>query len=190
MPKIFSQEDRNVLYEKMISVGLELLERKRYKYISVEEVALEVGVEKGTFYNFFPSKEVFFYQIMQRIKEKNREPLRSLPPHASVSEISECLFLRYTQMKTIYEYFTSDEIKQIVRKLPEGDVEKDSEQFAKELFGRIQGCKGDPKVVVSMFHILAIASADKNVKAEAEYQTAMKQYCKALAEYIVNGGQQ
>lgn len=190
MPKIFSDEDRSILYDKMLAVGLELLEHKRYKYISVEEIAQESGVAKGTFYNFFSSKEAYFYQIMQLIKEKNREPLRELPPHANVTEIADCLFVRYTYMKTIYEYFSTDEIKQIVRKLPDGDTANDSEQFAAELFNRIQGCKGDSKVVVTMFHILALASADNSIRSESVYNLAMKQYCNALAEYIVNGEQQ
>ncbi|MBR1797768.1 MAG: TetR/AcrR family transcriptional regulator [Clostridiales bacterium] len=187
MPKIFTQEDRDVLREKMLDTGLKLLESKRYKYISVEEVALEVGVAKGTFYNFFDSKEAFFYEIMQRIKEKNREPLKKLSPRASIDEITECLYYRYTHVKTVYEYFTTEEIKQIVRKLPDGDVGNDSESFAQELFGKLEKYNGKPEVIVSMFHILALASSDNSIKGERGYKASMKQYCKALAEYIVNG---
>lgn len=187
MPKVFTQEDRDVLREKMIDTGLKLLESKRYKYISVEEIALDVGVAKGTFYNFFESKEAFFYEVMQKIKENNRQPLKKLTPHASVDKISECLYYRYTHVKTIYEYLTSEEIKQIVRRLPDGDSGNDSEQFAEELLGKIERCKGKSEVIVSMFHVLALASADKNITDEKGYKKAMKQYCKALAEYIVNG---
>ena len=187
MPKIFSEEDRDILYEKMLDVGLQLLEKKQYKHISIEEVAREVGVAKGTFYSFFKSKELFFYEVMQRIKERNREPLRALPENASVKEISECLFYRYMHVKTVYDYFLPEEIKQIVRRLPDGDNQNDSEQFAREKCGHIKGCKGKPEVIVSMFNILGIASANRQIMEPAGYEGALKQYCRALAEYIVNG---
>ena len=79
MPRIFSEEDREIIKGKMLDAGTSLLEHKRYKNISVEEIAMEVGVAKGTFYNFYPSKEQFFYELMQQIKEKKRECLRALP---------------------------------------------------------------------------------------------------------------
>lgn len=38
MPKIFSEEDRKVIHNKLLYSGLQLLETKSYKSISLDEV--------------------------------------------------------------------------------------------------------------------------------------------------------
>lgn len=187
MPKIFSENDKQVLRKKLIEAGIKKLEHSRYKSISVEEVALEVGIAKGTFYNFFPSKELFFYEIMQYIKEENRKPLRELTENATIADIAECLFQRYMNVKTVYHYFTADEIKQIMRRLPEGDNENDSEEFAKLLCEQVGECKGKPETIVSMCHILGIAAANRSLIESSGYETAIRIYCETLAKYMVKG---
>lgn len=187
MPKIFSEEDRELLSEKMLDAGIKKLESKRYKNIAVEEIAMEVGVAKGTFYSFFPSKEAFFYGVMQHIKEKARAPLRALPEKASVSEIAECLFKRYMNVKTVYAYFTPEEMRQIVRRLPEGDSGNDSADFAGELMNRIGSCRGKPEVIVSMCNILGLAGANCSQMNLTGYEESIRIFCNTLAAYIVKG---
>ncbi|MCM1253675.1 MAG: TetR/AcrR family transcriptional regulator [Clostridium sp.] len=187
MPKIFSEKDRDILTKKILDAGIKKLESKRYKNISVEEIAMAVGVAKGTFYSFFPSKEVFFYKVMQYIKEQARVPLRALPERASVSEIADCLFKRYMNTKTVYDYFTPEEMRQILRRLPDGDSENDSADFAVELMSKIGGCKGEPEAVVSMCNVLGLAKANRDEMNAAGYEEAVRVFCNALAAYIVNG---
>ena len=187
MPRIFSEEDREIIKCRMLDAGIRLLEHKRYKNISVEEVALEVGVAKGTFYNFFLSKEQFFYELMQLIKERNRECLCALPDKAGVHAVAECLFQRYMSTKTVYDYFTPEEIKQIIRRLPEGDTENDSAEFAEELCGRIKGAKADPATVVAMCNMLGIAAANRSLMEPEGYEKALRVFTQALAGYIVGG---
>ena len=187
MPKIFSENDRELIRSRLIETGAAMLEDKRYKSISVEDIALDVGVAKGTFYNFFRSKEVFFYEVMQFIKERNRAPLKALPENADKEQIAKCLYERYMYMKTNYDYFTTEDIKQIYRRLPEGDSANDSEAFAEELCSHIKGCKGRPKVIVSMFNIMAIAKSNKSMMSPEGYEAAVRKFSSAMAEYIIEG---
>ena len=48
-------------------------------------------------------------------------------------DIKAYLIHRYTDMKTVYDYFTPGDITRIVRMLPNGDSEDDSVQFARLL---------------------------------------------------------
>ena len=72
MPKIFSDTDRTNIRESLLVIGRKALEKNSYKNISVADIATDAGIAKGTFYNFFPSKEVFFYEIMLQIRDENR----------------------------------------------------------------------------------------------------------------------
>ena len=78
MPKIFSEEEQEIIRMKLIKVGIHELESKSYRNIAVDTLAAKVGIVKGTFYNFFSSKKAYFYEIMQFIKEENRNDLKRL----------------------------------------------------------------------------------------------------------------
>lgn len=191
MPKIFTDKEREVIQNKLLNAGIAQLEHKSYRNIAVSDIATEVGIAKGTFYNFFPSKEVFFYEIMQFIKERNRNSLKNLircnPP--SKDEVTECLFQRYTQMKTVYDYFTPEEMKLIIRKLPNGDVENDSVEFAELLCGHLSEMDtGKAKVIVNMCNILALSSANRSMFEQEAYEKTIRVFCRAMTDYIFEGG--
>lgn len=58
MPKVFSEQGQEVIRDKLLNAGIQKLTRKRCRDITVDEIAGEVGIAKGTFYNS-PSKEPF-----------------------------------------------------------------------------------------------------------------------------------
>lgn len=191
MPKLFTEEERRTIRGKLLDAGLRRLEHSRWSSIAVEEIAAEAGIAKGTFYHFFPSKEAYFYEIMQCIKERNRADLRALlreqPP--TREELVDCLYCRYTQMKTVYDYFTPEEIKRIVRRLPEGDQANDSEEFAALLCSRLTGRAQEKKAAaaVGMCNILGLASANRALFDPEGYAQAVRVFCNALADHILEG---
>lgn len=60
MPKIFSDTDKDYIRNALLENGRKALETSNYKTISVADIAAATGIAKGTFYNFFSSKESFF----------------------------------------------------------------------------------------------------------------------------------
>ena len=64
MPKVFTEQDRDIIRAKLLEAGLTRLEYKGYGSISIDEVAAEVGIAKGTFYSFFSSKELYFLELI------------------------------------------------------------------------------------------------------------------------------
>lgn len=190
MPKIFTDEDRKTIKNKLLKTGQTLLESKSYTTISLDEITALNGIAKGTFYNFFPSKEMFFYEVMQKIKEDNRYELKRIFKDKPIEKlvVKEYLFHRYTITKTVYEYFTPDEIRKIIRKLPDGDNEDDSIEFAKFLFSQnhiLSDCKYE--VLVNLCNILALASANRNILDPSGYEKSIQMLVDTLANYIFDG---
>ena len=188
MPKIFNEQERGVIRCKLLDAGIEILSHKRYRDIAIDEITAEVGIAKGTFYNFFSSKEAFFYEVMQLIKERNRDSLKSLiaGEHPSKEEVIDCLYCRYTQLKTVYDYFTPEEMKLIARKLPNGDSQNDSVEFAGFICKHLTGLNADEKaaVVVVMCNMLALAASNRSLFEPEGYEQAVRIFCNAMAEYI------
>lgn len=51
--------------EKILEIGAELFTRNGYHATGIKEILAECGVPKGSFYNFFASKEHFAVEIIQ-----------------------------------------------------------------------------------------------------------------------------
>jgi len=190
MPKIFSETDRENIRTKLLHNGRKLLEAKRCKDISVAEIAADAGIAKGTFYNFFSSKELYFYEIMLLIRDENRRELLSLVDAPSYEALYETMYRRYTEVKTIYDYFEPDELKMIFRTLPEKEQESDenSTELARKL---ISVCTDDEsvkaEVVVNLMNIAASASANRRFLIEEHYRETISVLARAIADYIYGG---
>ncbi len=187
MPKIFSEEDRDIIKKKLLDIGLEKIKIKRYQHISLDEITSEVGIAKGTFYRFFLSKEAYFYEIMQLIKAKNRQEMKESTTNGILSKekVKDSLFRRYCDGQTIYDYFTPEDMRLIERKLPNGGSSNDSVEFAEELLSHIDHeTNANPKVIVNMCNVLALTATNKDMLEKQAYSATMKLLVDALADYI------
>lgn len=188
MPKIFSEQEREIIRMKLLNAGIEELENKSYRNIAVDSLAAKVGIAKGTFYNFFPSKEAYFYAVMQFVKDKNRNELKELVFGEKVQkdEIVACLYHRYTKIKTVYDYFSPEEMKIIVRKLPNGDEADDSVEFAEWICGKLSVSEKakKAKVIVNMCNIMAMAASNRDMLEPCAYEETILIFCNTIADYI------
>ena len=188
MPKIFTEQDREIIRCKLLHAGIAALEKKRYRSISVDEIASEVGIAKGTFYNFFASKEVFFYEVMQFIKTQNREDLSTclMNGRTSKEDITAYLYRKYTQIKTVYDYFTPEEMKLILRRVPTEEQTDDSREFAEWICSvlQISDIASKSPAIVGMSNILALAASNRSLLDTQTYESAVRVFCSAMADYI------
>jgi AcrR family transcriptional regulator len=54
----------------LLDIGERLFSQVGYKDVNIEEISREAGVSTGGFYKFFPSKEHFYNEILDRIEAK------------------------------------------------------------------------------------------------------------------------
>ncbi|MGN1137158.1 MAG: TetR/AcrR family transcriptional regulator [Oscillospiraceae bacterium] len=192
MPKIFSEEDRESIRKNLLENGRTMLERKSYKDISVAEIAEESGIAKGTFYNFFGSKEEFFYEVMLLIRDNNRNELLKTAETPSREVLYKVLYKRYTTTKTVYDYFTPEEMKIIFRRLPEKmqEADENSVELAQKLISFCtENKKVNAEVVVNLMNIAASASANREFLIEKHYRETISVLANAIADYIYGGTQ-
>lgn len=187
MPKIFSEEDRETIRNNLLENGRTLLEKKSCRDISVAEIAEKSGIAKGTFYNFFNSKEEFFYEVMLLIRDNNRNELLKIAEAPSREALYKVLYKRYTTEKTVYDYFTSEEMSVIFRRLPGKMQESDenSTVLAKKLIALCTDNKNvKAEVVVNLMNIAASASANREFLVEKYYRETASVMAKTIADYI------
>ena len=190
MPRIYTDDDRAAIREKLLQGAAAALEQKSYKRIPVEKIAASAGIAKGTFYHFFPSKEALFYEILVDIKKRNRAPLLELIDAGipSREEMIECLMLRFTEMKSIFSYFPPADVQEILAAIPDErkKADNDSVDFASLIGSRIRPLTpAEAETIVGMFNILALAASGRSSFQIAGYEPAMQTYCTALTDFIL-----
>jgi AcrR family transcriptional regulator len=63
-PKSLSLQERNKQKERLFAKGRELLTKYGVHKTSVEDITKAAGMAKGSFYQYFDSKESFFFEIV------------------------------------------------------------------------------------------------------------------------------
>ena len=58
MPKIYSEEEKKQIIQRLKEEANILMQEKGVKKTTVDELVKRVGIPKGTFYLFYPSKEM------------------------------------------------------------------------------------------------------------------------------------
>lgn len=69
--------------EQLLEAGVELLRRRPYDEVSIEEIAAAAGVSKGLLYHYFPTKQDFVLAALERGQRQLGEltaPDPDLPP--------------------------------------------------------------------------------------------------------------
>ncbi len=69
--------------EQLLAAGAELLGRRPYDEVSIEEIAAAAGVSKGLLYHYFPTKQEFLLAALERGQRELGEltaPDPDLPP--------------------------------------------------------------------------------------------------------------
>lgn len=70
MPKIFSTEEKQKLYEMLKQNCLVLIKKRGYKGFNIRDLTRMTGISAGTFYHFYPSKENLIFEVMQDCQDR------------------------------------------------------------------------------------------------------------------------
>ena len=80
-----SRRDIKELREKLLDQGVALLMEQGYHGTGLQELVRSVGVPKGSFYNYFPSKEAFSAEVVKHYIEPF---IRQLDSHLQRPDVS------------------------------------------------------------------------------------------------------
>jgi AcrR family transcriptional regulator len=73
-----SMRDRENMKDLILDAADRLLARRGYRKMTIEDLARDVGIGKGTIYLFFPSKEAIVLSYVDRIFNRLLENLRKI----------------------------------------------------------------------------------------------------------------
>ncbi len=195
MPRPFSDEEREIIYNRLLTAGRECWERYGIRRTSVDELSAMAGIAKGSFYSFFPSKELLFMAIIEHghdeIKQKLMEVIlreEGSPRSRFVSAVTR-LYEEIKQNRWMVSLMSGQgELEYLLRKLPREKIEQHKlgdDEDTKQLFALLGVSEAvRPELVSAALRGLFFMLLHGNEIGEEELDNAFILLLKGLAIQI------
>lgn len=188
MPKIVSEEERGLVKDAMYDATIGLIRKKGVRKVTVDDITEAVGISKGAFYMYYPSKEVCIYEVLKqnekalfaRMEEimqqdlRDRERCAALIREVMLSQDSLILFLSPADLEIL------------LRKLPaeyrEREAKKSDDYFKRSL--ELLKVGNDNMEAVAMLTDCLSVVASNEMFSERGKQEALDVLVMAMADYI------
>jgi len=129
MPRSFSGTEREYIKNRLIEVAEECLAQYGLKKTTVDEIVRRANIPKGTFYLFYASKELLFFDVFIAFHDKTHAKLHAqiekLDDGAGAAQITEMIFGLYKSIESsfLYRFMMDGDLELLFRKLPKEAIE-------------------------------------------------------------------
>ena len=193
MATAFTAEEKEVIRKKLHKVAKECLQRYGVKKTTVDQMAAMVDISKGSFYNFYSSKEMLFFAVLEeyQIDVMNRltEQL-GMEAKIDTNRLVQLLYdfyqdFRYSFMYTI---FKNHEMELLVRKLPKEAITNHhliDDRMVKKIVSRINIRENvSVEIVSALFRTIAMTILHIEEIGEKQFDTTLKLVIQGIVEQI------
>lgn len=187
MPKKFSDQERELIRQKLLSEGRHQFETAGLRKTSVEDLTKAAGIAQGSFYMFFASKEELYYELLLEEEQRIRNAVLELfPPDEVCSKEGIKRFLSYSlrmmdESPLLRKMMDRGEMEMLFRKLPKVQLERNFSEDQEALLPIITSWQragilsGTPsESIVGMIRSLALLTLHKNDIGEAQYTATIE----------------
>ena len=164
MPRELKEEEKKFEKSRLIKSGANLLLRFGIRRVSVEDIVKEASIAKGSFYNYFRSKDDFIYEVIWQFHEELFSHfeqqfflINKLEREQKRKEIKKMFFTIYKS--SIFEFFILEhsEIRNFLSRYSKEALERIEaleENKYKELFNLLNIKNKYVKIVQNYIHII------------------------------------
>ncbi|AOS72021.1 TetR/AcrR family transcriptional regulator [Streptococcus gordonii] len=193
MATAFTAEEKEVIRKKLHKVAKECLQRYGVKKTTVDQMAAMVDISKGSFYNFYSSKEMLFFTVLEeyQIDVMNRltEQL-GMETKIDTNRLVQLLYdfyqdFRYSFMYTI---FKNHEMELLVRKLPKEVIINHhliDDRMVKKIVSRIDIRENvSVEIVSALFRTIAMTILHIEEIGEEQFDITLRLVIQGVVEQI------
>ena len=192
MPKIFDEETRDDIRNQMLDNGFSLIKRFGLKKTTIEDVTRSSGVAKGTFYNFFKTKEEFVYQIVlykrRLVKARYSEMVAENGNSVDRRLLREMLYFIINGEYNLVTYLNRDDMAMLAARWPKeylATAEND-EQMLMWILERapLKRSSCDWRVFSNIYKIVAMGLAERDKLHKDALDATIDQFIDRLVDYV------
>lgn len=195
MAKKFSEQEKEIIRNKLLEHGKKLFVTYGLNKTSIYDLTKRAGIAQGTFYLFFSSKEELFFDIIEVEEEKAKERLLSeafqsenLTKDGFKRFLYQSIFLLndHPILRLLYE---EEVMERLLRKLPPEKIAQHTEKdvIVALPFIRTWQEKGvlkkiNPELIVSMIRALILITLQRKFIGEEWFEETMEQFVEMMTE--------
>ena len=193
MATAFTSEEKEVIRKKLHKVAKECLKRYGVKKTTVDQMAAMVDISKGSFYNFYSSKEMLFFTVLEEYQIDVMNCLTEqlgMEVKIDTNRLVQLLYdfyqdFRYSFMYTI---FKNHEMELLIRKLPKEAITNHhliDDRMVKKIVSRINIRENvSVEIVSALFRTIAMTILHIEEIGEEQFDTTLKLVIQGVVEQI------
>jgi AcrR family transcriptional regulator len=198
----FSQEPhetdvRERKRRRILEAATELFVRHGYRKTSVDDVAREAGVAKGTVYLYFKTKADLMTQAIIEEKKRyivNLKPVLEAPPLERLKRYLRMAFVLVNEMPLMSKLLRGDREVLMVLEEIDADIRQQSLDFQTDFFAQLIAeanpeCARSPEELVDRARVLLGLIYASGVLTDERVRKgiSVERYAEILSEMIVDG---
>ena len=189
MPKIVTIEEQELTREALYKKTVRLIKEKGVKAVTVDDIVLAVGIGKGSFYSYYPSKEACLFEVIKRCEREALARLEEIML-SSISEKEKAVrFLReiFTSPDSLFTSINQLDVEVLLRRLPPeyraAENEKFESNFEKAL-KLMNLSKRRMEVVALLTDCLSFAASSRSYSQNG-IEESLDILINTIADYII-----
>jgi AcrR family transcriptional regulator len=122
MATAFSDNEKELIRKKLNEVAQECLWKYGVRKTTVDQIVQMAGISKGSFYNFYTSKEILFFTVLEEYQKSIIDELTSKlqEEYIGIDKFAELIYELYQNVRQsfIMNIIQNQEFEYLMRKLP------------------------------------------------------------------------
>ena len=193
MATAFTDEEKGIIRKKLHKVAKECLQKYGIRKTTIDQMAEMAGISKGSFYNFYSSKEMLFFTVLEeyQIDFMNRltEQL-GIESKIDTNRLVQLLYDFYQDFRYSFMYtvFKNHEMELLIRKLPKEVITNHrlmDDRMAEKVVSRINIKETiSVEIVSALFRTIAMSILHIEEIGEKQFDTILKLLIQGIVEQI------
>ncbi len=197
MPKAFSEQEKQIISQRLLEQGRKQFSSYGLKKTNIEEIAKSAGISKGAFYGFYTSKEELFMDVIEEVESQMRQELLTaidlpgLSPRARLYQIFQKAVHLFSS-QPILRIFSGGDFELMFQRIPEKKIKshlKNDKDFIKIFIDRCQNAgipfKANADQIVSLFYPLIMSAFQKEENSQNKLVCNLDALLELIAAYCV-----
>lgn len=208
MPKMYSEEEKERIIQSLKYHANELMQEKGVKKTTVDELVKRAGIPKGTFYLFYPSKEMLLFDVSQDfhqqvdayisdgilkiMRDKNIKPEEHADFSGCVEELTDVIFgaMEITYDSCLKVLLNPESMNLILSKLPDDVLKKHREEdmsMGEGMIAALAMKKGmRVEALVGSFMMILFGGMYKREIGESNWKDSMRMLIRGLVMQLID----
>ena len=194
MATAFTDEEKKVIRKKLHKAAKECLQRYGVRRTTVDQMVEMVDISKGSFYNFYSSKEMLFFRVLEeyQIDIMNRlEEHLEQKNQINANQFVQLLYDFYQDFRYsfVFTIFKNHEMELLIRKLPKEVITTHhllDDRMAEKIVSRINIRETvSVDIVSALFRTIAMSILHTEEIGEKQFDMILKLLIQGIVGQVI-----